>query len=54
MKQTLLIFTLLFASLAQANYTQLETVANVDLNRYLGKWYEIARFDQKFQKNCIN
>ena len=26
------------------------TVANVDLNRYLGKWYEIARYTQWFER----
>jgi lipocalin len=26
------------------------TVIGVDLNRYLGKWYEIARFDRSFEK----
>jgi apolipoprotein D and lipocalin family protein len=30
----------------------LETVRPFDLNRYLGKWYEIARIPQSFQKNC--
>lgn len=24
----------------------------VDINRYLGKWYEIARYEQGFQKGC--
>jgi len=28
-----------------------ETVKNVDLNRYVGKWYEIARFPHSFEKN---
>lgn len=31
---------------------QLPTVDHVDLNKYQGLWYEIARFDQKFQKGC--
>jgi apolipoprotein D and lipocalin family protein len=31
----------------------LETVDHVDLNRYMGKWYEIASFPQWFQKNCV-
>jgi apolipoprotein D and lipocalin family protein len=31
----------------------LQTVKRVDLNRYLGKWYEIASFPQWFQKNCV-
>lgn len=26
-------------------------VKNVDLNRYLGKWYEIARFDHSFERS---
>ncbi|MEQ1541478.1 MAG: lipocalin family protein [Novosphingobium sp.] len=25
---------------------------SVDLNRYLGRWYEIARYEQSFQKDC--
>src|SRR5512144_3149660 len=30
----------------------LETVAHVDLARYLGTWYEIANFPQSFQRGC--
>jgi apolipoprotein D and lipocalin family protein len=30
----------------------LRTVAEVDLNRYLGSWYEIASFPQSFQAGC--
>ena len=26
------------------------TVGDFDLNRYLGSWYEIARFDHKFER----
>src|SRR5690242_17427216 len=25
---------------------------SVDLQRYLGRWYEIARYEQTFQKGC--
>jgi len=25
---------------------------SVDLQRYLGRWYEIARYEQSFQKDC--
>lgn len=32
----------------------LQTVSKVDLNRYLGRWYEIARIDHSFQKGCID
>lgn len=31
---------------------EVTTVKQVDVNRYVGKWYEIARFDQSFQKGC--
>jgi len=30
----------------------LQTVSNVDLKKYAGKWYEIASFPQRFQKGC--
>lgn len=30
-----------------------ESVKTIDLNRYTGLWYEIARFDVFFQKNCV-
>jgi len=30
-----------------------QTVAQVDLERYVGKWYEIARYDNRFQKDCV-
>jgi apolipoprotein D and lipocalin family protein len=32
---------------------ELKTVPSVDLNRYLGKWYEIARYPNRFEKNCV-
>jgi apolipoprotein D and lipocalin family protein len=30
----------------------LRTVTSVDLDRYLGRWYEIASYPAWFQKNC--
>jgi apolipoprotein D and lipocalin family protein len=30
----------------------LDTVSDVDLKRYAGKWYEIASYPQRFQKGC--
>lgn len=33
-------------------YPPLETVAEVDLARYAGKWYEIASIPTSFQKGC--
>ena len=31
----------------------LEAVSHINLDRYLGKWYEIASFPQWFQKGCV-
>ena len=31
----------------------LRVVPEVDLNRYAGQWYEIARLPNRFQKGCI-
>lgn len=33
--------------------TDVKTVEYVDLNKYAGKWYEIARYPNKFQKKCV-
>jgi apolipoprotein D and lipocalin family protein len=30
------------------------TVDAVDLDRYLGDWFEIARFPNRFQRNCVS
>lgn len=30
----------------------LQTVAHVDVEKYSGKWYEIASYPQRFQKGC--
>ncbi|MDO9391123.1 MAG: lipocalin family protein [bacterium] len=47
----LLIFTVVpILSLAQTK--PLQTVPKVDLNCYLGTWYEIATIPQRFQKGC--
>jgi apolipoprotein D and lipocalin family protein len=38
---------------AQDAVVQVVTVPAVDLQRYAGKWYEIARFPNSFQKKCL-
>lgn len=44
---------LLALSLAvPAEVPPVRPVAAVDLERYLGKWYEIARYPNRFQKSC--
>lgn len=36
-----------------ASDTKPQTVKSVDLNRYVGNWFEIARFPNRFQKQCV-
>jgi apolipoprotein D and lipocalin family protein len=31
----------------------LQVVPSIDFSRYAGKWYEIARLPNKFQKDCV-
>lgn len=38
---------------ATAGAQPLQTVTEVDLQRYLGKWYEIASIPQYFQRQCV-
>jgi apolipoprotein D and lipocalin family protein len=38
---------------AAASSSTLQTVDNVDLTRYAGLWYEIARYPNSFQKGCL-
>lgn len=42
----------LYVGPAAASSAPLEVVPSVDLNRYAGKWYEIARLPNRFQRDC--
>ncbi|TPD58965.1 lipocalin family protein [Emcibacter nanhaiensis] len=44
---------ILSSPLARAEQ-DLPVVPHVDLERYLGTWYEIARIEHSFQKGCLN
>ncbi|MCF8474087.1 MAG: lipocalin family protein [Emcibacter sp.] len=41
-------------SSGSSNFSELETVPYVDLKKYTGEWFEIARIDHWFQKGCVN
>ncbi len=45
--------TLLLSLIFVTNVFALETVSHVDVERYMGKWYEIAKYPNSFQKNCF-
>jgi apolipoprotein D and lipocalin family protein len=37
---------------ARAENAALKTVAHVDLEQYIGKWYEVARYPNRFEREC--
>jgi apolipoprotein D and lipocalin family protein len=39
-------------TLQQPDYADLPTVDYVDLDRFLGRWYEIARYPNDFEQGC--
>ncbi|WP_353155563.1 lipocalin family protein [Herminiimonas fonticola] len=54
MKKLTGLITLALAGFSSLVYAQeVKPVAQVDLTRYVGKWYEIARFPNGFQKDCV-
>ena len=40
------------AALRRKSYAPLAVAPTVDLSRYMGEWYEIARFSESFEKDC--
>jgi apolipoprotein D and lipocalin family protein len=44
----------LSATIVNGQQTELEVVPHVDLNRYAGRWYEIARLPNRFEKKCAD
>lgn len=52
-----LMFGLIVTVMAMQAYAQqpkpeVRTVVSVSLDRYIGKWYEVARFPNRFQTQC--
>lgn len=55
MKKILFVFLICVFIISCSNkYKSLKTVEKVDINNYLGTWYEIARLPHRFEKNCKN
>jgi len=40
--------------LTEKEHNTLEVVPHVELNKYLGKWYEIAHLPARFQEGCTD
>lgn len=57
MKKTISILIFCFALITIQNKSlaneEIPTAPNLDLQKYLGKWYEVASIPQWFQKDCI-
>lgn len=51
-KYTLILSTILFFVACSSKNPPLETVQKVELDKYLGTWYEIARYEHFFEKDC--
>ena len=58
MKRLVLLLMLLpfmaYAAPVRDTTVAMTVVPQVDLNRYLGTWYEIARFPNRFEKGCTH
>ena len=46
-------FSFLSCGTVRAQVIDKTTVRNVDLEKYMGKWYEIARYDHSFERNLV-
>lgn len=49
----LLAVSVIWCPLSRAESSPLPVVPHVDLKRYAGEWYEIARFLNSFQRDCV-
>ncbi len=50
----LLMATVFLFTACSSKNPPLKTVEKVDINKYLGTWYEIARYEHFFEKDCKN
>lgn len=53
MRSACITLTALLSLLASGCASPPEVVSRVDVSRYMGRWYEIARFPAPFQDDCV-
>jgi apolipoprotein D and lipocalin family protein len=53
-KQMAFVMGVVAAAFGSDATSALSTVEHVDLKRYMGKWYEIARYPNRFEKACVS
>ncbi len=51
--RALCLSALVWTAGCQTPHPPLAVVENVEIDRYLGRWYEIASFPQRFQRGCV-
>jgi lipocalin len=47
-----LLFAALLATVLPARAAPIAPIAALDVPRYMGTWYEIAKYPNRFQKDC--
>jgi len=53
MIKQIILFIILFSSIIFSQESVITTVDSVDLNKYTGTWYEIAKIPNFFQDHCV-
>ena len=48
------VLAIALASSATAQEAPVQTIASLDVNRYVGTWYEIAKYPNRFQMQCAS
>jgi apolipoprotein D and lipocalin family protein len=48
------IFLTSFSTYSQTSDVAVKTIPSLDVQRYLGTWYEIAKYPNWFQKKCVS
>lgn len=48
------LLALSFSTHGQVNDVPVKTIPSLDVQRYMGAWYEIAKFPNWFQRKCIS
>jgi apolipoprotein D and lipocalin family protein len=54
LKRLLFVFAWVLVAHATAQTQPVQTIASLDVNRYVGTWYEIAKYPNRFQKQCAS
>ena len=50
---SIFVFFILFGCVSGQKGTAMKTVDHVNIERYMGTWYEIARFPHSFERNLV-